>query len=111
MGHNIVRLLVVCPGYKKQNELFVSIHFFYDANKKNMQKTAQLHTVGYTLPIIGLTCNIRDDHVKYFIKHGANEVLGKPTKKDKLSEILHKYLLIINIIIVLQKECIQLITY
>ena len=21
MGHNIVRLLVVCPGYKKQNEL------------------------------------------------------------------------------------------
>lgn len=22
MGHNIVRLLVVCPGYKKQNELF-----------------------------------------------------------------------------------------
>ena len=22
MGHNSVRLLVVCPGYKKQNELF-----------------------------------------------------------------------------------------
>tara|TARA_Y100000389_G_C16990672_1_gene284755 strand:- start:68 stop:298 length:231 start_codon:yes stop_codon:yes gene_type:complete len=76
-----------------------------------MQKTAQLHKMGYTLLIIGITCNISDDDVKDFIKHGVNEVLGKPTKKDKLSEILHKYLLIINIIIVLQKECIQLITY
>jgi hypothetical protein len=33
-----------------------------------------------------------DDDIKYFMENGANEVLGKPIKKDKLSEILHKYL-------------------
>ena len=56
-----------------------------DASKK-------IRELGYTLPIIGLTGNIMEDDIKYFMEKGANEVLGKPTKKDKLTEILNKYL-------------------
>ena len=53
-----------------------------------------LRNLGYTLPIIGLTGNIMDDDIKNFIENGANEILGKPTKKEKLKEILNKYLII-----------------
>ena len=33
-----------------------------------------------------------EDDINYFMEQGANEVLGKPTKKEKLNEILNKYL-------------------
>lgn len=45
------------------------------------------------IPIIGVTGNILDDDVSHFISCGANEVLGKPTKKDDLETILLKYLI------------------
>lgn len=44
------------------------------------------------IPIIGVTGNILDDDVSNFISHGANEVLGKPTKLNDLKIILDKYL-------------------
>ena len=53
-----------------------------------------LRSNGYTLPIIGLTGNIMDDDIKYFIENGANVVFGKPTKRDKLNEILKNYLIL-----------------
>ena len=56
------------------------------------EASKKIREMGYTLPIIGLTGNIMEDDIKYFKEHGANEVLGKPTKKDKLNEILNKYL-------------------
>ena len=52
----------------------------------------KIRELGCNIPIIGLTGNIMEDDIKYFKEQGANEVLGKPTKKDKLSEILNKYL-------------------
>ena len=52
----------------------------------------KIRDLGYTIPIIGLTGNIMEDDIKHFKKNGANEVLGKPTKKEKLNEILNKYL-------------------
>ena len=45
------------------------------------------------IPIIAVTGNILDDDVSNFISHGANEVLGKPTKKADLETILIKYLI------------------
>ncbi len=56
------------------------------------EASKKIRELGYTLPIIGLTGNIMEDDIKYFKEQGANEVLGKPTKKNKLDEILNKYL-------------------
>ena len=58
------------------------------------ETTKKLRELGYIIPIIGLTGNVMDDDIKNFTEHGANEVLGKPTKKEKLNEILNKYLII-----------------
>ena len=56
------------------------------------ETSKKIRELGYNIPIIGLTGNIMEDDINYFIQQGANEVLGKPTKKDKLNEILNKYL-------------------
>ena len=56
------------------------------------EASKKIRELGYTLPIIALTGNIMEDDIQHFIEQGANEVLGKPTKKDKLNEILYKYL-------------------
>ena len=58
------------------------------------EASKKIREMGYTIPIIGLTGNIMEDDIKYFKENGANEVLGKPTKKDKLNEMLNKYLII-----------------
>ena len=56
------------------------------------EASKKIRDLGCNIPIIGLTGNIMEDDIKYFKDNGANEVLGKPTKKDKLNEILNKYL-------------------
>lgn len=83
----------LCVDEIKSNDIYDLI--FMDNQMPFMtgpEASKKIREMGYTLPIIGLTGNIMQDDVNYFKEQGANEVLGKPTKKDKLNEILNKYL-------------------
>lgn len=83
----------LCLDEIKSNDIYDLI--FMDNQMPIMtgpEASNKIREFGYTLPIIGLTGNIMEDYINYFMEQGANEVLGKPTKKDKLNEILNKYL-------------------
>ena len=83
----------LCVDEIKSNDIYDLI--FMDNQMPIMngpEASKKIRELGYTLPIIGLTGNIMEDDIKYFKEQGANEVLGKPTKKNKLDEILNKYL-------------------
>ena len=85
----------LCVDEIKSNNIYDLI--FMDNQMPIMtgpEASKKIRDLGYTLPIIGLTGNIMEDDIKYFKENGANEVLGKPTKKDKLNEMLNKYLII-----------------
>ncbi len=47
-----------------------------------------LRTLGFDLPIIGLTGNILQEDVDTFLTHGANAVVPKPLTIIRLSECL-----------------------
>ena len=48
--------------------------------------TSRLRELGYTIPIIGVTGNILNEDVKYFIQSGADSVLPKPIIMKDLYE-------------------------
>ena len=83
----------LCVDEIKSNDIYDLI--FMDNQMPIMtgpEASKKIRELGYTLPIIGLTGNIMEDDINYFMEQGANKVLGKPTKKDKLNDILNKYL-------------------
>ena len=48
--------------------------------------TTQLRLKGCKIPIIGVTGNVMGSDIDLFVRHGANEVLGKPLKLPQLME-------------------------
>jgi CheY-like chemotaxis protein len=53
-----------------------------------IEATRLLRQTGYTGPIVGVTGNIMQEDVDLFLSAGANEVIGKPLKLEKLQEII-----------------------
>lgn len=43
---------------------------------------------GYTIPVIGLTGNLLQEEVDYFIESGANFVVSKPLTISRLNECI-----------------------
>ncbi len=58
---------------------------------KGEDATKEIRDLGYTKPILGVTGALCDIDIQSFIEKGANEIIPKPLKRDKLNEILIKY--------------------
>ncbi len=58
---------------------------------KGEDATKEIRDLGYTKPILGLTGALCGEDIESFIKKGADEIISKPLKRDKLNEILIKY--------------------
>jgi CheY-like chemotaxis protein len=50
----------------------------------------ELRKQGYTLPVIGVTGNVLQQDIDYFISCGANDVVSKPLKMNKLDMCIRK---------------------
>jgi CheY-like chemotaxis protein len=53
-----------------------------------LEATTSLRHLGYVGPIIGVTGNMMQEDVDLFLAAGANEVIGKPLKLEKLQELI-----------------------
>jgi osomolarity two-component system, sensor histidine kinase SLN1 len=73
-----------------QNSTKISI-IFMDSSMPVMtgiEATRLLRQMGYSGPIVGVTGNIMQEDVDLFLSAGANEVIGKPLKLEKLQELI-----------------------
>jgi signal transduction histidine kinase/DNA-binding NarL/FixJ family response regulator len=64
-----------------------------DSEMPNMNgptAASRLRSLGYKLPIIGLTGNVLSDDVTNFIQHGADHVMFKPFNFDFFKQMIHQ---------------------
>jgi len=66
---------------------------FMDYQMPNMDgptAVKQMREIGYNRPVIGVTGNVLDTHIKTFLSHGANKIIEKPVNYNRLKAVMQE---------------------
>lgn len=80
-----------CVKIIKENKYDIIFMDIMMPEKDGLEATAEIRSLGYTLPIVAMTANAREEDKMRALNSGMNEYLPKPVKIEEIKEVLIKW--------------------